>query len=64
MRSKKVACLFCEKLLRKTAAKLHGCAEKKEAELRVGAPLAVYDAVQSGIENETGEEDAPGLVET
>ncbi len=55
MRSKKVACLFCEKLLRKTAAKLLGCAEKKEAELRVGAPLAVYDAVQSGIENETGE---------
>jgi hypothetical protein len=45
MKFTKVTCLFCEKPLRKAAAKSHDCPEKKASERRLGTKLATYDPV-------------------
>jgi len=50
MSAKKVVCLFCDVKVTKKAARKHSCPEKQATERRLGAPLAVYDAVEHSIE--------------
>ncbi len=50
MKAMKVACLFCEEKMSKKLAKQHTCPHKQGAERRLGARLAVYDALELAIE--------------
>jgi hypothetical protein len=52
MKAMKVACLFCDSKMSKKSAKKHTCPDKQAAERRLGAPLAVYDALELAIEKE------------
>jgi hypothetical protein len=52
MKIRKVTCLFCDSKMSKKSAKKHTCSVKQEAEQRLGAPLATYDAVESVIRKE------------